>query len=85
MEKRRLGRTEHHSTVVTIGTAGLGRVTQEVADRGVELMLKNGVNHVDIAPTYGEAMERMAPASRSTRDAGSVKCGRSRPPSPRWG
>jgi aryl-alcohol dehydrogenase-like predicted oxidoreductase len=61
MEKRRLGRTEHHSTVVTIGTAGLGKVTQEVADSSVELMLQHGVNHVDIAPTYGEAMERMAP------------------------
>lgn len=60
MEERRLGRTEHHSTVVTIGTAGLGRVSQEVADKGVELMLEHGVNHVDIAPTYGEAMERMA-------------------------
>ncbi len=61
MEKRRLGRTEHHSTVVTIGTAGLSKVTQEVADSSVELMLEHGVNHVDIAPTYGEAMERMAP------------------------
>ncbi|MCI0791133.1 MAG: aldo/keto reductase [Chloroflexi bacterium] len=69
MEKRRLGRTEHHSTVVTIGTAGLGRVTQEVADRGVELMLKHGVNHVDIAPTYGEAMERMAPWMSRIRDS----------------
>ena len=68
MEKRRLGRTEHHSTVVTIGTAGLGRVTQEVADRGVELMLQHGVNHVDIAPTYGEAMERMAPWMSKIRD-----------------
>ncbi len=36
-------------------------------------------------PAMLAAMERMAPASRSTRDAGSVKCGRSRPPSPRWG
>ncbi|MDA1227199.1 MAG: aldo/keto reductase [Chloroflexi bacterium] len=61
MEKRRLGRTEHQSTVVTIGTAGLGKVTQDVADQGVELMMKHGVNHVDIAPTYGQAMERMAP------------------------
>ena len=67
MEKRRLGRTEHHSTVVTIGTAGLGKVTQEVADRSVELMLQHGVNHVDIAPTYGEAMERMAPWIKKIR------------------
>ena len=28
MEKRRLGRTDHESTVVTFGTAGIGRVSQ---------------------------------------------------------
>ena len=67
MEKRRLGRTEHHSTVVTIGTAGFSKVTQEVADSCVELMLQHGVNHVDIAPTYGEAMERMAPWIKKIR------------------
>ena len=68
METRRLGRTDHHSTVVTIGTAGLGKVSQEVADKGVELMMQHGVNHVDIAPTYGEAMERMAPWMPRIRD-----------------
>ncbi len=61
MEKRLLGRTGHHSTVVAFGTAALGRVTQDVADAAVEQVLEHGVNHIDIAPSYGEAMERMAP------------------------
>ncbi len=61
MEKRMLGRTGHQSTVVTFGTAALGRVTQDVADVAVEQILEHGVNHIDIAPTYGQAMERMAP------------------------
>ncbi len=63
MEKRVLGRTGHQSTVVAFGTAALGRdtVTQDVADTAVELVLKHGVNHIDIAPSYGHAMERMAP------------------------
>ena len=61
MEKRVLGRTGHASTVVCFGTAGIGRVTQEVADEAVEQVLAYGVNHIDIAPTYGEAMERMKP------------------------
>ncbi len=61
MDKRRLGRTSHKSTVVTFGTAGIGRVPQDVADTAVELVLEHGVNHVDIAPNYGKAMERMAP------------------------
>ena len=61
MEKRLLGRTGHNSTVVTFGTAALGRVAQDVADVAVEHILDHGVNHIDIAPTYGQAMERMAP------------------------
>ena len=69
MEKRRLGRTGHESTVVTFGTAGIGRVSQEVADRAVEQILEHGVNHIDIAPTYGEAMERIAPWMPKLRDS----------------
>ena len=68
MEKRSLGRTGHHSTVVAFGTAALGRVTQDVADVAVELILEYGVNHIDIAPTYGQAMERMAPWMPKIRD-----------------
>ncbi len=61
MEKRTLGRTGHLSAVVTFGTAGIGRVTQAQADTAVEQILARGVNHIDIAPSYGEAMERLAP------------------------
>ena len=61
MEKRALGRTCHESSVVTFGTAGIGGVTQDVADKAIQLILDHGVNHIDIAPSYGEAMERMAP------------------------
>ena len=68
MEKRRLGRTGHESTVVTFGTAGIGRVTQETADVAVGQVLDHGVNHIDIAPTYGEAMERLAPWMPKIRD-----------------
>ncbi len=61
MEKRTLGRTGYASTVVCFGTAGIGRVAQDAADEAVEQVLAHGVNHVDIAPSYGEAMERMKP------------------------
>ena len=68
MEKRTLGRTGHQSTVVSFGTAALGDVTQGVADEAIELVLKHGVNHIDIAPSYGQAMERMAPWMPKIRD-----------------
>ncbi len=61
MEQRELGRTGHRSTVVTFGAAGLGRVEQAVADKAINAALEHGVNHIDIAPSYGEAMERLAP------------------------
>ena len=68
MEKRTLGRTGHASTVVCFGTAGIGRVTQAAADKAVEQILAHGVNHVDIAPSYGQAMERMKPWMPSIRE-----------------
>jgi predicted aldo/keto reductase-like oxidoreductase len=49
------------STVVTFGAAGIGRVDQETADRAVETALAHGVNHVDVAPRYGEAELRLRP------------------------
>ena len=63
MHRRKLGRINHHSSIVTLGAAGLGRadLPQAVVDQAVEQALAAGVNHLDIAPTYGNAMEHMAP------------------------
>jgi predicted aldo/keto reductase-like oxidoreductase len=61
MDKRRLGRTEHLSTVVTFGAAALWQVSQAEADKAVELALAHGVNHIDVAPSYGEAELRLGP------------------------
>ena len=61
MQKRTLGRTGHDSTVVSFGTYAVGYVDQDAADRAIQLILDAGVNHFDIAPTYGHAMERVAP------------------------
>lgn len=61
METRRLGRTDHMSSVVTFGSAGIGRVEQDVADRAVQVALDHGVNHFDVAPSYGDAELRLQP------------------------
>ncbi len=61
MRHRTLGRTGHESTVVTFGTYAVGFVDQDAADPAIQLVLDHGVNHFDIAPTYGQAMERVAP------------------------
>lgn len=55
------GRTNHRSTRVIFGAAALGQVTQEIADRTLELLLRHGVNHIDVASSYGEAELRIRP------------------------
>lgn len=61
MERRRLGRTGHMSSVVTLGGFAIGVAPQAVADQAVEMALDHGVNHFDVAPSYGEAELRLAP------------------------
>ena len=74
MKKRRLGRTEHMSTVVIFGGAAIGKVSQEVADGAIQLSLDRGVNHIDIAPSYGEAELRMGPWMPKIRDQVFLAC-----------
>jgi aryl-alcohol dehydrogenase-like predicted oxidoreductase len=68
MEKRRLGRLEHHSSVLIYGAAALADVSQEVADRSVEEALAAGINHFDVAADYGDAELRLGPWMSQIRD-----------------
>ena len=61
METRRFGRTGHMSTVAIFGAAGLSEVSQEVADKAMEQIIEAGVNHIDVARSYGEAELRIGP------------------------
>ena len=61
MDKRRLGRTNHHSTLVTFGAYSIGKLSQDEADDAIQMCLDYGVNHIDIAPGYADSMERVAP------------------------
>ncbi|MCJ7609513.1 aldo/keto reductase, partial [Candidatus Bathyarchaeota archaeon] len=54
MEKRVLGRTGHSSTLVTLGGARARPETLEDSNRLIKLALDHGVNHIDVAPTYGD-------------------------------
>jgi aryl-alcohol dehydrogenase-like predicted oxidoreductase len=61
MEKRRLGKTGHMSSILTLGGAAIGNVTQIEADRAIEMAMEHGINHIDVAPAYGEAELRIGP------------------------
>jgi aryl-alcohol dehydrogenase-like predicted oxidoreductase len=68
VEKRRLGRLEHHSSVLIYGAAALGEVSQDAADRSIEEALVAGINHFDVAADYGEAESRLGPWMAQIRD-----------------
>jgi aryl-alcohol dehydrogenase-like predicted oxidoreductase len=61
METRRFGRTGHMSTVAIFGAAAFSNVSQEDADKAMERIIEVGVNHIDIARSYGEAELRVGP------------------------
>jgi aryl-alcohol dehydrogenase-like predicted oxidoreductase len=61
MQKRELGRTGHLSSIVIMGTAALGAADQETANTALDLAAASGVNHIDVAPQYGVAEERVGP------------------------
>ncbi len=55
------GRTGHASSRIVFGAAALSRVTQAVADQALDMLLAHGINHIDVAASYGEAELRLAP------------------------
>jgi len=61
METRSFGRTGHDSTVAIFGGFALSQGTQEQADATMERVIAAGVNHIDIAPSYGIAEQRLGP------------------------
>lgn len=65
---RRLGRTEHQSSIAILGGAAFSASTPEVAETTFQLALEAGVNHLDIAPTYGHAELVIGPLVPAVRD-----------------
>lgn len=61
MEMRKFGRTNHTSTAAIFGAAAFWEISQAEADRVMEMVIEAGVNHFDVAPSYGQAEERIGP------------------------
>ena len=55
------GRTGHMSSRTIFGAAALASVSQDDADATLEVLLRYGVNHIDVAASYGDAELRIAP------------------------
>jgi aryl-alcohol dehydrogenase-like predicted oxidoreductase len=61
IQKMPFGRLGRMSTRALFGAAALSRVSQAEADRTLDVLLQYGVNHIDVAASYGEAELRVAP------------------------
>ncbi|MHA2226410.1 MAG: aldo/keto reductase [Candidatus Hodarchaeales archaeon] len=68
MEFRQLGKTEHGTSVLTLGGCALGWLHQQdpdkaqgMADDAIKEALNQGINMIDVAPSYGEAEVRINP------------------------
>ena len=66
--KLTFGRTGHLSSRTLFGAAAFWDVTQKQADQVLELLLEYGMNHIDVAASYGDAELRVGPWMKSHRD-----------------
>ena len=68
IDKIPFGKTGHNSSRTIFGSVSLSEVSQQEADRILDLLFEFGVNHIDTAPTYGEAQLRLGPWIKRYRD-----------------
>jgi predicted aldo/keto reductase-like oxidoreductase len=68
VQQRRLGRSGHQSSVLIYGAAALAEVDQPIADASIQLALDAGINHFDVAASYGDAELRLGPWMPDIRD-----------------
>jgi len=67
IEQIPFGATGHVSSRAIFGAAALGAMRQEKADATLALLDRFGVNHIDVAASYGDAELRLAPFLASRR------------------
>jgi aryl-alcohol dehydrogenase-like predicted oxidoreductase len=60
IERAPFGATGHESSRVIFGAAALARASKADADRTLEVLLEHGINHIDVAASYGDAELRIA-------------------------
>jgi predicted aldo/keto reductase-like oxidoreductase len=66
--KKEFGRTGHMSSRTIFGAVALASVSQDEANETIEMLLERGVNHIDVARSYGDAEIKLAPGLQQYRD-----------------
>jgi aryl-alcohol dehydrogenase-like predicted oxidoreductase len=63
-----LGRTGHQSSRVIFGAAAFWKANPRVEERALALLLEHGINHIDVAASYGDAEEHVGAWMAQHRD-----------------
>jgi len=71
---RRLGKTDQVDFIVGLGGITLMPMEPGAADRLANEAIDRGVNHFDVAPTYGDAQAKMGPVVRARRSEIFLSC-----------
>ena len=66
--KQPFGKTGHLSTRTIFGSVCVKQCSQKEADKALELLFDYGINHIDTAPSYGDAELRVGPWMKQYRD-----------------
>jgi len=67
LPRRPLGRTGENLSIIGLGGLVLAEETQETANNLVAEAIDQRVNYLDVAPSYGNAEDRMGPALKPFR------------------
>jgi aryl-alcohol dehydrogenase-like predicted oxidoreductase len=74
LPRRPLGKTGVELSIVGMGGIVVMQLDQALADRTVAQAIDRGVNYFDVAPTYGDAEDRLGPALQPHRDRAFLAC-----------
>ena len=72
--KRRLGETGVELSIIGFGGIVVMNVTQDFANNIVAEAFDRGINYFDVAPSYGNAQERLGPAFEPYRKRSFLAC-----------
>lgn len=72
--RRVLGKTGVEVSAIAMGGIVVMNLPQKEADAMVRWAYDNGVTYFDVAPTYGDAEERLGPALKGLRDKVFLAC-----------
>lgn len=74
LPRRAYGETGIELSIVGLGGIAVMKVEQQQANETVAWAVDRGVNYFDVAPSYGDAQDRLGPALKSYRERAFLAC-----------